>query len=65
MHIIKNGRWLAATFILGIGAGVYYAFAIVWPTQVQVLYASQDDLIYIGWLSTIIGLGKLNSSMIN
>jgi hypothetical protein len=58
MHIVKNGRWLAATFILGIGAGVYYAFAIVWPAQVPTLYASPDDPIYIGWLSVIIGLGK-------
>jgi hypothetical protein len=26
--------------LVGIGAGVYYAFAIVWPSQVAVVYAS-------------------------
>ena len=30
VHIWRNGKWSAATVLFGIGAGVYYAFAIVW-----------------------------------
>jgi hypothetical protein len=35
-----TGRWAAACVLVGIGAGVYYAFAIVWPTQVAVVYST-------------------------
>ena len=31
--------------LVGIGAGVYYAFAIVWPAQVAVVYSTGDWMI--------------------
>lgn len=56
MRLFLNGRWTAAVVLLGLGAGVYYAFTIVWPQQVAVLYAN-GDLMYTGYLSLIVGLG--------
>ena len=37
----NSGRWAAACVLVGIGAGVYYAFAIVWPAQVAVVYTQR------------------------
>jgi hypothetical protein len=56
MRLFVNGRWSAAVLLLGLGAGIYYAFAIVWPTQCAVLYAT-DDPMYVGYISVIIGMG--------
>ena len=30
MHLFRNGPWIMSTIILGVGAGMYYAFAIIW-----------------------------------
>lgn len=30
MHLFKNGPWVVSTVVLGVGAGMYYAFAIIW-----------------------------------
>jgi hypothetical protein len=30
MHLFKNGPWVTSTIVLGVGAGMYYAFAIIW-----------------------------------
>lgn len=54
-HIFKNLGFLASASLLGIGAGVYYAFAIVWPSMVGVLYGGGDE-IYAGYLSCIVGI---------
>jgi len=56
IELFKSGRWVAACVLLGLGAGVYYAFAIIWPMQAAVLY-SNGDLLYAGRLSVIIGMG--------
>ncbi|KAF2817771.1 MFS general substrate transporter [Mytilinidion resinicola] len=55
MRLFLNGHWTAAVVPLGLGARVYYAFTIVWPQQVAVLYAN-GDLMYTGYLSLIVGL---------
>ncbi|KAK5169361.1 uncharacterized protein LTR77_005336 [Saxophila tyrrhenica] len=44
MSLFRDLRWTAACVLVGIGAGVYYAFAIVWPTQVATVYASGDPI---------------------
>lgn len=56
MRLFLNGRWSAATVLLGLGAGVYYAFAIVWPAQCAVLYATSDPM-YVGYISVLVGIG--------
>jgi hypothetical protein len=56
MHLFKNRGWVIYCTLLGIGAGVYYAFAVIFPMQAAVLYAN-GDLLYLGWLSCLIGCG--------
>lgn len=60
MYIL--GRWAAACVLVGIGAGVYYAFAIVWPTQVAVVYASGDP-IEDGAVASIIGAAVITGQV--
>ncbi|KAF2020247.1 MFS general substrate transporter [Aaosphaeria arxii CBS 175.79] len=55
MHIFKNYSWNAAVILTGLGASVYYAFAIVWPSMVAVLYADGGPMTA-AWLSALVGL---------
>jgi len=55
MYLFKNVPWVADTFIVALGASVYYAFAIVWPTMVFSLYTS--DLTKGGFLCCVTGCG--------
>jgi MFS family permease len=64
MHLFLNGEWTAATVLLGLGAGVYYAFAIVWPAQCAVLYASATDPMYVGYISSVVGLGFITGQVL-
>jgi len=64
MHIFENGNWTAAVVLLGLGAGVYYAFAIVWPQQAAVLYAKPGDQMYTGYLSCLIGVGFITGQVL-
>jgi MFS family permease len=57
MHLFKNMEWTSSVILLGLGAGIYYAFSIVWPSQVAVLYGKPNDTMYTGYLSVIIGCG--------
>jgi hypothetical protein len=56
MRIFLNVEWSVTAILLGLGAGIYYAFAIVWPAQCAVLYANGDPM-YIGYISVLIGIG--------
>ncbi|KAF2638102.1 siderophore iron transporter [Massarina eburnea CBS 473.64] len=62
MHLFLNGRWVAAVVLLGLGAGVYYAFSIVWPAQAAILYGN-SDAIRVGYMSTIVGLAIVLGQM--
>ncbi|KAF2403745.1 MFS general substrate transporter [Trichodelitschia bisporula] len=64
MHLFKSGRWVAAVILLGLGAGVYYAFSIIWPAQVTVLYGD-GDLMKIGFYSVIVGLPIIAGQIIS
>ncbi|PGH27528.1 hypothetical protein AJ80_00769 [Polytolypa hystricis UAMH7299] len=55
MRLFLNVEWVVSTVILGLGAGVYYAFSIIWPQQVANLYGNGDP-IYAGGISVIVGL---------
>lgn len=65
-HIIRNGAFVASAVLLGLGASIYYAFAIVWPQMVGVLY-NNGDSIYGGYLSCIVGacfiLGQISGGL--
>ncbi|KAF2120376.1 fungal trichothecene efflux pump [Lophiotrema nucula] len=41
IHLFKNFAWVVACILLGLGASIYYAMAVVWPQMVAVLYT--DD----------------------
>ncbi|KAF2499360.1 MFS general substrate transporter [Lophium mytilinum] len=64
MHLFKNGRWIAAVVTSGLGAGLYYAFAIVWPSMVTVLYADGNQM-YGGMLSSLVGLGIILGEIVS
>lgn len=55
MHLFKNGSWVAATILSGLGASVYYALAIVWPSMVAVLY-NDGGVMTNAWYSSFVGL---------
>ena len=38
MQLFINGSWNASVILSSLGASVYYAFAVVWPSIVNVLY---------------------------
>jgi hypothetical protein len=55
MHLFSNYSWNASVILTGLGASVYYAFAIVWPSMVAVLYAD-GGVMSAAWLSSLVGL---------
>jgi MFS family permease len=55
MHLFKNLPWVATMMVVSLGASVYYAFAIVWPTMIFSVWTS--DLTYGGWLCCVSGCG--------
>ena len=56
VHLFRNRAWISATVLSGIGASMYYAFAIVWPTMCGLMWARADDPMYAPWLSTFVGM---------
>lgn len=63
MHLFLNGPWVAAVVLLGSGAGVYYAFSIVWPAQAAVLYGNGDTM-KVGYMSTIVGVSIITGQVL-
>ncbi|CAK7231869.1 hypothetical protein SBRCBS47491_008075 [Sporothrix bragantina] len=59
----KNRRWSAAVVVSGLGASMYYALAIVWPSMVGVLYAGGNSTTN-GWLSSLVGLGIIAGQVV-
>jgi hypothetical protein len=56
MHLFRNRGWNASTLISGLGASIYYAFSIVWPQMVVVLYSDGANPMHGPWLSSLVGL---------
>lgn len=67
MKLFTNIRWLAVVMTLSMAASMYYAFNIVFPTQVSVLYSSETPEKQ-GWLKCVIGapplLGQIIASLL-
>lgn len=57
LHIISNKGWLVNMLLWSIGSSVYYAFAIIWPSQVLQLYAVGHSPMWAGWASAVVGAG--------
>jgi MFS family permease len=54
-HLFKSVPWIASLLLVSISAGVYYAFAIIWPAQVAVLYGDGNP-IWIGLVSSLLSI---------
>lgn len=61
MNLFLSIPWVADILLVALGASVYFAFAIVWPTMVFSLYTS--DLTRGGWYCCVSGAGA-NSGQI-
>ncbi|KXJ88998.1 fungal trichothecene efflux pump [Microdochium bolleyi] len=55
MNLFGNYSWNASVILTGLGASSYYAFAIVWPAMVGVLYSDGGPMAG-PWLSSFVGL---------
>lgn len=55
MNLFSNYSWNASVILTGLGASAYYAFAIVWPSMVNVLYSDGGPMVA-AWLSSLVGL---------
>ncbi|KAK1976425.1 fungal trichothecene efflux pump [Colletotrichum cereale] len=53
MAMFNNTGWLAVLLTLSMAASMYYAFSIVFPSQVAVLYSSESGVNQ-GWLKCVI-----------
>ena len=53
LAMFKNTGWVAVLLTLSCAASMYYAFSIVFPTQVAVLYSSESKADQ-GWLKCVI-----------
>lgn len=52
MHLFRNLRWVVACVLLGLGASIYYAMAVIWPQMVAVLYTDDGGAsMYAGFLA--------------
>lgn len=43
MKLFKDAGWVAACVLLGLGAAVYYAMAIIWPQMVAALFTVSTE----------------------
>jgi uncharacterized integral membrane protein len=70
MHLFKNKGLIISILIWSIGASVYYAFAIVWPSMIVTVYAAKHlDPMWPGYaacaLNGGISFGELLGSFYN
>jgi MFS family permease len=62
MDLFSNYSWNAAVILTGLGASAYYAFTIVWPSMINVLYSDGGPMVA-AWLSSLVGLCVLLSQI--
>ncbi|KAF2839352.1 MFS general substrate transporter [Patellaria atrata CBS 101060] len=56
MHLFRNIPWDASVIVSGLGASIYYAFAIIWPSMVSIMYSDPNNRMSGPWLSSLTGL---------
>lgn len=64
MHLFINLGWVVSCVLLGLGASIYYAMAVIWPQMISVLYTDDGGAsMYTGWLAcaptATINLGQI------
>ncbi|KAB5525517.1 fungal trichothecene efflux pump [Coniochaeta sp. 2T2.1] len=59
LHLFKNRGWVVSVILWSLGAAVYYANAILWPSMVAALYSEGHSTAWAGWVSCIPGCGIL------
>lgn len=57
VHLFKEPGYASAVMMVSIGASVYYAFAIIWPSMVSVLFSEGKSTMWIGWASCTTNAG--------
>jgi Fungal trichothecene efflux pump (TRI12) len=57
MRLFLQRSWVASTILSGLGQSIYYAFAIVWPQMVGLLYVDNVTPIDAALLSCVSGSG--------
>nr|OQO23436.1 hypothetical protein B0A51_10297 [Rachicladosporium sp. CCFEE 5018] len=61
-RLFKNIGFVAVITCAAIGAMVYYALTILWPTMISTLYT--PDIMQVGWKSCLVGGGILLGQII-
>lgn len=56
LKFFANGRFQCCAWIAAIGSSVFYAYALIWPMAVAVLYSEQDDS-YKATISSLTAMG--------
>ena len=59
MHLFKQRSWNVSVILWALGAAVYYANAILWPSMVATLYAPGHSVMWAGWASCVANSGIL------
>lgn len=59
VHVLKNMPWNITVLLWSLGAAIYYALAILWPTMVATLYSAGHGVMWAGWMSCISNSGIL------
>ncbi|KAF2429035.1 MFS general substrate transporter [Tothia fuscella] len=62
-HLFKSLRWIASLLLVSIAAGVYYAFAIIWPSQVAILYGN-GNILWVGLVSSLLSIGIVTGQVV-
>lgn len=57
MRLFLHTPWVASVILSGLGQSIYYAFAIVWPQMVALLYADTSSPMTAAWISSVSGIG--------
>ncbi|KAF2502483.1 MFS general substrate transporter [Lophium mytilinum] len=59
MRLFRNTGWVITILLWALGASVYYAMAILWPSMVATLYSSGHSSMWAGWTSCLSNCGIL------
>jgi hypothetical protein len=59
MYLFKNKGWNVIIILWALGAAVYYALAIVWPSMVAALYSGGHGVMWVGLVSCLSSIAIL------
>jgi hypothetical protein len=58
-YLFRNRGWCVSVILWSLGAGTYYALAILWPSMVAILYRGSHGYMWVGWISCLSNCGIL------